>query len=61
MEKSLEKTCGRRVAWVDSLFGTRGAALNAVTSGVLAHKTGDDWEAPSQANPGEDILGLTSL
>lgn len=61
MEKSLEKTCGTRVAWIDSLFGTRGAALSGVTSGVLAHRSGDGWQAPSQASPGEEMLMLTCL
>lgn len=56
----MEKTCGTRVAWIDPLFGTR-AALNGVTSGVLAHKSGGVWEAPSQASPGKEMLMLMSL
>lgn len=61
MEKSLAKTSGRRVAWIDSLFGTRGAALNGVTLGVSAHRSVDGCKAPSQASPGEEMLMLTSL
>lgn len=61
MEKSLEKTGGTRVAWMDPLFGIRGTAVNGVTSGVLEHKSGDIWAAPSQASCGEEMLMLTSL